>query len=117
MFKVFPMILLMMLVFTDMVFATDGSSLDKKVSQEYQIGVMVKAIAATIKDPKKPESMQVIVQYGTDSRYYVMIRGWLKEELSGVNSLLAVVRDSAQKSRLQEKSTFLKQAIRRIDLE
>jgi hypothetical protein len=42
------------------------------VAEEYQIGVMVKRIAEAIDAPRKPESLQAIAKYGTDSRYYVM---------------------------------------------
>jgi len=89
----------------------------EKQSEEYRIGVMVKAISAAIQSPKKPESMAVIVKYGTDSRYYVMIRGWLTQELRGVESQLQAVRDAKAKSQFQTKVNFLKKAVRRIDLE
>lgn len=88
-----------------------------KKSEEYRIGVMVKEVAAAIQSPEKPESMKVIYRAGTDSRYYVMIRGWLKESLSSAQSLLDVARDPKQKSKFEKKVAFLKKAIRRIDLE
>ncbi|GIU13589.1 MULTISPECIES: hypothetical protein [unclassified Shewanella] len=86
-------------------------------SEEYNIGVMVKSVDNAIKTPSK-NSLELISHYGTDSRYYVMIRGWLVQELQGVNSQLSAYRsDDEIKSRLQAKSDFLTQAIRRIDLE
>lgn len=86
-------------------------------SEEYTIGVMVKALDNAIKKPSK-NSLELISHYGTDSRYYVMIRGWLVQELQGVNSQLSAYRsDDEIKARLQAKSDFLTQAIRRIDLE
>ncbi|MCL1139375.1 hypothetical protein [Shewanella pneumatophori] len=86
-------------------------------SEEYTIGVMVKALDNAIKQPSK-NSLELIRHYGTDSRYYVMIRGWLVQELQGVNSQLAAYKsDDEFKARLQAKSDFLSQAIRRIDLE
>jgi hypothetical protein len=88
-----------------------------KASEEYRIGVMVKAVAAAIQSPEKSDSMGVIVRFGTDSRYYVMIRGWLKQELSGAQSLFDVARDPQQKAKFELKVSFLKKAIRRIDLE
>ncbi len=98
-------------------FAEDSDT-DLKASEEYRIGVMVKAIAAAIKAPEKPASLQTIATHGTDSRYYVMIRGWLVQELSGVESQLAAIRDDPErKAKFQRKIDFLKKAIRRIDLE
>ena len=86
-------------------------------TEEYTIGVMIKALDSAIKQPST-ESLNIIQQYGTDSRYYVMIRGWLVQELQGVNSQLAAYRsDDETKARLQAKHDFLSQAIRRIDLE
>ncbi|RLA45523.1 MAG: hypothetical protein DRR42_19280, partial [Gammaproteobacteria bacterium] len=36
-------------------------------SEEYQIGVMVKAIDAAIHTSERPGSQEIIVKYGTDS--------------------------------------------------
>ncbi|MDR8522219.1 hypothetical protein [Shewanella fidelis] len=86
-------------------------------TEEHTIGVMIKALDSAIKQPSS-ESLNIIQQYGTDSRYYVMIRGWLVQELQGVNSQLAAYRSEDEtKARLQAKHDFLSQAIRRIDLE
>lgn len=85
--------------------------------QEYQIGVMVNAIDKAITDAR-PDSLELIYQYGTDSRYYVMIRGWLIQELTGVQSQLDAHRQQDEhRQQLEHKVNFLKQAIRRIDLE
>jgi len=88
-----------------------------EVSEECQIGVMVKEITAALKTPENPESFEIIVKYGMDSRYYVMIRGWLTQELRGVSSQLGGSGVSAAKLKLQQKAAFLKKVIRRIDLE
>jgi len=92
------------------------------LSEEYQIGVMVKALSRAIASADEPDSLHIITQYGTDSRYYVMIRGWLVQELSGVQSQLDATRghkteDHSAKEKLTERVGFLTQAIRRIDLE
>lgn len=84
---------------------------------EYQIGLMVNAIDKAITDAQ-PDSLELIYQYGTDSRYYVMIRGWLVQELTGVQSQLDAHRQQDERrQQLAHKVNFLKQAIRRIDLE
>ncbi len=85
--------------------------------QEHQIGVMVNAIDKAISDAQ-PDSLELIYQYGTDSRYYVMIRGWLVQELAGVQSQLdAYKQQDERRQKLEHQVNFLKQAIRRIDLE
>ena len=87
------------------------------VAEEYQIGVMVKRIAEAIDAPGKPESLQAIASFGTDSRYYVMIRGWLIQELRGVESQILPAQEDATKVKLRQKADFLEKSIRRIDLE
>ncbi|WP_223292949.1 MULTISPECIES: hypothetical protein [Shewanella] len=98
-------------------------------SQTYQIGVMVEAISIALTKSHEPQSLETISLYGTDSRYYVMIRGWLVQELAGVQSQLDASQQSQSRSisisesdletkqKFIEQVVFLQQAIRRIDLE
>lgn len=86
-----------------------------KASEEYQLGVMVKAITISIATPQDPVSFEKITRYGMDSRYYVMIRGWLVQELRGVESQIGSIGIASPE--LIEKGTFLRKTIRRIDLE
>ncbi|WP_299790530.1 hypothetical protein [uncultured Shewanella sp.] len=101
------------------VFTTSKSTSlsEEQKSEEYRIGVMVKALSAAITSPAEPESLEIITRYGTDSRYYVMIRGWLVQELSGVQSQLDANRNDKAKEQLIERVALLSKAIRRIDLE
>lgn len=77
---------------------------------------MVKAIDVAIQKPQEASSLETIVHYGTDSRYYVMIRGWLSQELAGVDSQINAGAKLSDQG-LQTKAEFLRKAIRRIDLE
>jgi hypothetical protein len=86
-------------------------------SEEYRIGAMVKAVAAALKAPEKPASLETIAEYGTLTDHYVMIRGWLVQELKGVESQLEATRDPRKKQPFEAKVRFLRKAIRRIDLE
>ncbi len=86
-------------------------------SEEHRIGEMVIAVSAAIDAPMQSESLDTIARYGTDSRYYVMIRGWLSQTLSGVQSQLDASQGRSDKAILQQKSDFLQASIRRIDLE
>ena len=98
-------------------FATHEQACASSSFEEKMIGAMVKAVSAAIDAPRNPDSMVTIVEHGTDSRYYVMIRGWLVQELRGVESQLDGARDPAAKEKLSQKVEFLRQSIRRIDLE
>lgn len=100
-----------------LVLPANETSKDYLGDEEYQIGLMVKRIDAAIQRPEKPESFETIVMYGTDSRYYVMIRGWLTQELAGVQSQNQASHNDDQNSKLMQKEIFLTKAIRRIDLE
>ena len=85
--------------------------------QEQKIGEMVKKLQVAIKSPQSKASLLVIYEYGTDSRYYSMIRGWLVQELSGVESQLNVSQSESLSKEFTLRADFLKQAIRLIDLE
>lgn len=85
--------------------------------EQRRIGVMVQAVDEAIAAPADPAALQTVVRYGLDSRHYVMIRGWLALELQGVESQLAATRNPEDKARFQSRAAFLRQAIRRIDLE
>ncbi len=96
---------------------SEASVVKESGTEEYKIGVMIKALSRAIASPDEPDSLQIITQYGTDSRYYVMIRGWLVQVLSGVQSQLDANRNDNAQEILIERVDFLTQAIRRIDLE
>ncbi|ABO22336.1 hypothetical protein SHLO109777_12745 [Shewanella loihica] len=84
-------------------------------AEQQELGAMVQALQQAIATPS-PEQLEVIARYGTDSRYYVMVRGWLVQELSGIESQLAAQGDGAPET-MRAKAEHLRAAIRRIDLE
>ncbi|ASJ95500.1 hypothetical protein [Shewanella marisflavi] len=84
-------------------------------TEQQELGIMVQALQQAIATPSA-EHLEVIARYGTDSRYYVMIRGWLVQQLSGLESQLAAHGDQAPEA-LRAQAEHLKAAIRRIDLE
>lgn len=84
---------------------------------ECQIGRMVKEISNSIYNYHDPNSLDTIVKYGTDSRYYVMIRGWLVQEKKGIESQAHSIKLDAKKEAFERKLKVLNQFIRRIDLE
>jgi hypothetical protein len=88
-----------------------------KLAEEQRIGAMVMEIDSALKAPSDAKSLATIVRYGTDSRHYVMIRGWLVQLLKGAESQNSAASEPELKSKHQEAVDFLKKAIRRIDLE
>ncbi len=81
-----------------------------------RLGERVEAVRRAIDCPDCPGSMAAVVDLGTDSRYYVMTRGWLLERLRADRSVLDAAGDVAS-PQLAARVEFLQQAIRRIDLE
>ena len=53
-----------------------------------------------------PRALETIAKHGTDSRYYVMIRGWLVQVKSGVESQLAATKDPGLKAKHQQRVTL-----------
>lgn len=85
-------------------------------SDTYQIGLMVQAVQRALQ-VRDEQALQTISLYGTDSRYYSMIRGWLFQELVGVESQLHASKNKINSEKFQAKSNFLKKTIILVDLE
>jgi len=89
----------------------------EKYIQAYEVGIMVQQLQLALESPEDGQSLITINHYGTDSRYYAMIRGWLFQELVASESQLNASQSQPYLAKFQQKSDFLKQAIRMIDLE
>lgn len=94
-----------------------GCCSNPETTEDVRVGQMVEQVSHAIKHPDTDNAFETITQAGTDSRYYVMIRGWLMQELSGVQSQLNATRDDTKKAAFQARVDFLQRAVRRIDLE
>lgn len=60
--------------------------------------------------------MEAVIDLGLDSRYYVMVRGWLSMQLAGDRSI-ANAQGASVSSKVRARIAFLEKAIRAIDLE
>lgn len=87
------------------------------VVEQQKMGRMIQQLQLAINTPTDKHSLHIIYQYGTDSRYYVMVRGWLIQSLNGIESQLSVQQSEATKAQLRLHAQALKSAIRSIDLE
>lgn len=86
-------------------------------SEEYLIGEMVKSIQLALLHPEAETSLVTLIEYGQDSRYYTMIRGWVSLELSGVVSQYESAHNESARERHARKIEVLEKVIRAIDLE
>lgn len=116
-FKIF-ILAICLTTFSQVSLASTASLSAPEVSKEAsEIGLMVQKLQVAIQSPDDANALDVIYLYGTDSRYYSMIRGWLFQELVGVESQLHASKSAANIEKFTLRSNFLKQAIRSIDLE
>jgi len=81
-----------------------------------RLGRKVLAVRAAIRNPRDPTAMEAIMDLGTDSRYYVMVRGWLMMQLQGDMSILDANQGEVRPE-IRARVEFLNKAIRAIDLE
>lgn len=81
-----------------------------------RLGRQLFAVTEAVQNPSTPGALESILELGTDSRYYVMVRGWLAMQLQGDLSIIAASRADAPPD-IAARAEFLQQAIRTIDLE
>ena len=82
----------------------------------YDLGRKVLAIQGALANPVVPEAIDAVKALGQDSRYYVMVRGWLSMQLSADQSIASARGDDVP-GHIRERIEFLERAIRAIDLE
>jgi hypothetical protein len=80
------------------------------------LGRHVLAVADAIRFPDSPNAMEAVLALGQDSRYYVMVRGWLTTQLAADMSILEAGQDDVSPL-VASRIAFLRNAIRAIDLE
>jgi hypothetical protein len=81
-----------------------------------ELGRKVLAVQRALEHPQEAGSLDAVKALGLDSRYYVMVRGWLSEKLRGDQS----IRDTSKEKtpqKIKDRIAFLEKAIRAIDLE
>ena len=81
-----------------------------------ELGTAVIEVANAIGDPTKEGAMEAITTLGTDSRYYLMVRGWLVQQIAADRSILAT-GSGASRDDLETRVAQLQRAVRLIDLE
>jgi hypothetical protein len=96
--------------------APAAASLSDEDKAALELGRGVLAIQRVLKNPTAPDAMNVVTHLGHDSRYYVMIRGWLTYQLSGDQSIINASRGNPPKL-IADRAAFLQKAIRYLDLE
>ena len=83
-----------------------------------QTGEIILQLAEAIESPLPTEkNLQTIHQFGTDTRFYILTRGWLMQYLEMTSAMLQNSQSPSQIEALKKRQAFLHKAIRLIDLE
>jgi hypothetical protein len=93
-----------------------AAPISKEDQAALELGRKVLAVRKAIQNPKAPNAMKAVTDLGLDQRNYVMVRGWLSYQLQGNMSILDTTKDRTP-DKVKERISFLKKAIRAIDLE
>ena len=94
----------------------DAASPAKDDQAALELGHKVLAIQNALEHPQEAESLEAVKALGTDSRYYVMVRGWLNEQLRADQSIRDASKDRTPQ-KIKDRIAFVEKAIRAIDLE
>ena len=85
-------------------------------SEACKLGADIIKVAEAIRDPSREGALAEITTLGTDSRYYVLVRGWLKQQIDADRSILST-GSGASREDLANRVAQLERAVRLIDLE
>jgi len=96
--------------------ACDGVEQGGAQAHAAWLGHRVDALREALHHPYGEGAMDAVVALGRDSRYYVMVRGWLGFQLQADLSIVEA-RQGDVPADLAARIAFLRRAIRAIDLE
>ncbi|MDH3585004.1 MAG: hypothetical protein OER86_12400 [Phycisphaerae bacterium] len=97
-----------------------ATALGPKDREALELGRKVIKVRAALEKPEKKQSLDNIRSLGLDSRYYVMVRGWITQHISMTESYrgTSTYRESAERRKqVEDRVIALRKALRAIDLE
>ena len=96
------------------------NGLSEQSQYALEVGRKVLAIQAALETPDQSASITAVKALGLDSRHYVMVRGWLVQELRSAKSwqeTSTYQTSVAYKNATDRRVSALRRMIRAIDLE
>lgn len=84
------------------------------------LGRQVLAVKQALENPEAPESMAAVTALGQDSRYYVMVRGWVVQHIQMAESFRGTSEYKQSPDRqleVEKKISAYQKLLRMIDLE
>ncbi len=97
-----------------------NTTLTKEDKHALELGRKIIRIKAALQIPEKQASVDAVTELGLDSRYYVMVRGWILQHINMTQSYLGTTtyKESEQrKSEIDDRIASLQKMLRAIDLE
>jgi hypothetical protein len=89
----------------------------KEDNPEY-VGEMIEKTRLVFEGTGTQSDFEQVIEFGRDTRYYPVLRGWLVQEIANTKSqLTSQQKNSADEARLKEKLVRLERMLRLIDLE
>lgn len=85
-----------------------------------EVGRKVIRIKAALEHPEKKESMEAVRSLGLDSRYYVMVRGWIVQHINMTKSYRGTStykQSDERKKTIESRIVAYQRLLRAIDLE
>ena len=93
-----------------------ASALSKDDQAAMELGRRVLAIEQALRDPGAPDALNAVTALGLETRYYVLVRGWLSCQLAADMSIADAAKGQTAEP-VRQRIAFLQRAIRAIDLE
>ena len=103
-----------------LIMAAENEGLSEQQKEALALGLKVIEVKAALEKPEMEGSIDVIKSLGQDSRYYVMVRGWIRQHIEMTESYQGTSTYRESKKRKKEvdgRITALKKMLRAIDLE
>ncbi len=97
-----------------------NTTLTKEDKHALELGRKIVRIKAALQIPEQQASVDAVTELGLDSRYYVMVRGWILQHINMTQSYLGTTtyKESEQrKSEIDDRIASLQKMLRAIDLE
>ena len=91
-------------------------TMSEEARSAQELGRKVVAIQHALDHPETPGSLEAVKALGLDTRYCVMVRGWLSQVRLGDLSIVESSKENTPQ-KIKDRIAFVEKAIRAIDLE
>ena len=97
-----------------------AKTLSEQDKHALEVGRKVIKIKSAFQSPERQSSIDAVRDLGLDSRYYVMVRGWILQHISMTESYRGTTtyaKSEQRKKEIEGRIAALRKMLRAIDLE